>query len=279
MATYYGFDVSQWNGNVDMKKAKESGKSFVLIRSSFGNVASYPNQLDLKFRENVKNAKAAGLDFGVYHYSYATTVSGMKAEAKGFVELLDSIKPVPYFVALDIEESTQYMLSSSQLQKIIKAFIDVVEKAGYFCALYSYESFLSKLPSSFRDKYAIWCANISTKPSLNYGVHQYSFKGRVPGVSGDTDLNKTIIDYASKIKEAGLNGYPKTNKKNTNKSDKKETVKKPTATKTVTYTVKVGDTLSAIAKKYGTTVTKLVKDNNITNKNLIYPGQKIKIKK
>ena len=48
--------------------------------------------------------------------------------------------------------------------------------------------------------------------------------------------------------------------------------------KTVTYTVKKGDTLSAIAKKYGTTYQKIAKDNKIDNPNLIYPGQKLKIK-
>lgn len=47
---------------------------------------------------------------------------------------------------------------------------------------------------------------------------------------------------------------------------------------TKTYTVKSGDTLSGIASKYNTTVAKLVKDNNIKNANLIYPGQKIVIK-
>lgn len=41
----------------------------------------------------------------------------------------------------------------------------------------------------------------------------------------------------------------------------------------VTYTVKKGDTLYAIAKKYGTTVSALVKLNNIANANLIYVGQ------
>ena len=41
----------------------------------------------------------------------------------------------------------------------------------------------------------------------------------------------------------------------------------------VTYTVKKGDTLSAIARKYGTTVTALAKLNNISNVNLIYVGQ------
>ena len=36
------------------------------------------------------------------------------------------------------------------------------------------------------------------------------------------------------------------------------------------YTAKQGDTLSGIAKKYGTTVQKLVSLNNIQNKNMIY---------
>lgn len=40
-----------------------------------------------------------------------------------------------------------------------------------------------------------------------------------------------------------------------------------------TYTVKAGDTLSAIAKKYNTTVAKLALLNNIQNVNLIRVGQ------
>lgn len=44
---------------------------------------------------------------------------------------------------------------------------------------------------------------------------------------------------------------------------------------TTYYTVKKGDTLSAIAKKYNTTVNNLAKLNNIKNVNLIYVGQKL----
>ncbi len=44
-----------------------------------------------------------------------------------------------------------------------------------------------------------------------------------------------------------------------------------------TYKVKKGDTLSGIAKKYGTTVSKLAKLNNIKNTKLIYVGQVLKI--
>ncbi len=46
----------------------------------------------------------------------------------------------------------------------------------------------------------------------------------------------------------------------------------------VYYTVKKGDTLSAIAKKYDTTVTNLLALNKIKNANMIVIGQKIRVK-
>lgn len=47
---------------------------------------------------------------------------------------------------------------------------------------------------------------------------------------------------------------------------------------TITYIVQRGDTLSAIAQRYGTTVNEIVKLNNIKNPNLINVGQKLIIK-
>ena len=44
-----------------------------------------------------------------------------------------------------------------------------------------------------------------------------------------------------------------------------------------TYTVKKGDTLSAIAKQYGTTYQEIAKANGISNPNKIYAGQTLKI--
>ena len=50
------------------------------------------------------------------------------------------------------------------------------------------------------------------------------------------------------------------------------------ATAATYYTVQKGDTLSEIAAKYGTTWQKLQKLNGIKNANLIYPGQKVRVK-
>lgn len=45
----------------------------------------------------------------------------------------------------------------------------------------------------------------------------------------------------------------------------------------ITYTVKSGDTLSAIAKKYNTTYQEIARKNNISDPNKIYVGQVLKI--
>ena len=51
----------------------------------------------------------------------------------------------------------------------------------------------------------------------------------------------------------------------------------PSAPTYKTYTVKSGDTLSGIASKFGTTYQKIAQLNGISNPNLIYPGQVLKI--
>ncbi|WP_225049258.1 LysM peptidoglycan-binding domain-containing protein [Lacticaseibacillus kribbianus] len=53
---------------------------------------------------------------------------------------------------------------------------------------------------------------------------------------------------------------------------------KPTTTKAVTYTVRAGDTLYAIARTHGTTVAKLVSLNKLANANRIGVGQRLVIR-
>ena len=203
----YGVDLSVHNGTVDMAKVRASGKSFVFLREGYGDELSYPGQKDARFEQNYKNAKAAGLHIGAYHYMYATNVNAAKREAQGFLNNLKG-KSFDYPIVLDIEESSQYKLTNSTVEAITKAFMDICEQAGYYCLLYSYESFLTaKFSSSFRSKYDIWCANVSRQPSISYGIWQYSFTGMIPGISGRVDLNRTSKDYPAIIKNAGKNGF------------------------------------------------------------------------
>lgn len=59
---------------------------------------------------------------------------------------------------------------------------------------------------------------------------------------------------------------------------KPATTTTPAKTSTTTYTIKYGDTLSAIARSYGTTIEKILAANPyVTNKNLIYAGKTLQI--
>lgn len=207
-----GPDLSQHNGTVDFAKIKAAGHSFVLIREGYGNEIAYPRQKDTFYETNYKAAKAAGLNVGAYHYLYATTAAGAKTEAEGFLKNIKG-KSFDMPIALDIEERSQYNLPNATVEAIIKAFMDICEKAGYYCLLYSYEAFLTaKMSATFRSKYDVWCANISKTPGIKYGIHQYTFTARISGVSGNVDMNRTEKDYPAIIKAAGKNGFKPTEK-------------------------------------------------------------------
>lgn len=203
-----GADVSVHNGAIDFKKVKSAGYDFVFIRDGYGDVLSYPSQIDSRYEGNYRNAKAAGMHVGVYHYMYATTVEGARREAQGMLSLLKG-KQFDMPVALDIEERAQYNLNGMAKTMVIEAFMDVLEKAGYYAVLYSYEAFLKTVPKSTLDKYDIWCANIVSKPSIRYGIWQYSFTGKVDGIRGDVDLDRTDKDYPKLMRDGGFNGYTK----------------------------------------------------------------------
>ena len=203
-----GIDVSVHNGAVDYKKVKAAGYDFAFIRDGYGDVLSYPSQIDNRYEENYKNAKAAGIHTGAYHYMYATTVEAARREAQGMLSLLKG-KQFDMPVALDIEEKAQYNLNGMAKTMVIEAFMDVLEKAGYYAVLYSYEAFLRTVPKSTLDKYDIWCANIVSKPSIRYGIWQYSFTGKIDGIHGDVDLDRTDKDYPKLMRDGGFNGYTK----------------------------------------------------------------------
>ena len=92
---------------------------------------------------------------------------------------------------------------------------------------------------------------------------------------GDT-LSEIAKKYGTTVSTlASLN-----NIKDVDKIYAGDTIKIPTNNSSyIEYTIKKGDTLSEIAKKYGTTVKKLQSINGIKNANKIYAGDTIKIPK
>lgn len=306
-----GIDVSQWQGNIDFNAAKKSGIDFVIIRAGYGREIS---QKDPYFEQNYKRAKAAGLNVGAYWYSYADDAEDAKKEAQTCMQVLAG-KQFEYPIYFDLEEGWQFNRGTMFCSSLVRAFCDALKSVGYYSGLYISRSPLqSYITADIKEQYPLWIAEYNSRLNYSgkYGIWQNTDKGRINGISGNVDTNISYVDYPSIIKNDGYNGFSKTendvtNSKPVNKKSIDEIAKEVIAgkwgngvdrakrlsnagynyndvqrkvnelmsAKTVSYIVKSGDTLTAIAKKYGTTVDALVKKNNIKNPNLIYTGQKL----
>lgn len=206
-----GIDVSTWQGDIDWNKVKADGIEFAMIRSSFGK-ENPDKQTDNKFHQNIKNAKAAGIPVGVYHYSYALSAEDAKKEADFCLSVIKGYQ-LEYPVAFDIEDASQLNLGKKLITDIIMAFCERVQAAGYYVSIYTNLDWISNRIDMERAKvFDVWLAQWNDKPTYSgsFGLWQYSSKGKVSGIAGNVDMNIAYYDYPSIIKNAGLNGYAKT---------------------------------------------------------------------
>ena len=183
-------DISEWNGDINFSKVKSAGITCVILRAGYGKD---PNQEDNKFNEYYRQAKAAGLNVGAYWYSYATSVDAAKAEVKNCMNTIGG-KQFDLPVFLDVEEYRQAVLPRRTLTDIISTFCDGVKGYGFDVGMYSAKSMLvdSAYPDELASKYLIWMAapnnSYNELPSF-VDIHQYSWTGRVDGISEKADMN------------------------------------------------------------------------------------------
>lgn len=198
----YGIDLSSWQGIIEWNRVKQSSHGkFAMLRATYGS------EIDCRFEENYRAAEKAKIPVGAYLYTLALDEQQAIAEADRLIELLKD-KKLDYPVALDIEESSQAALGRDRVSAIIEAFCKRMEDAKFYVSVYSYENFLATLlTDEIKSKYDLWVADIGGTPDMTYGMHQYSFRGSVSGISGDVDLDYAVKDYPSIIKKAKLNGY------------------------------------------------------------------------
>ena len=211
-----GIDVSDHQGKIAWSKVKTD---FAILRAGYGK---YISQKDEQFEANYSGSKEAGIPVGAYWYSYAMTPEEAKQEAEIFLEVLKG-KQLEYPVFLDLEEQKQLALGKDKVSAIIAAFLERVESAGYWVGLYMSANPLTNLVTdTIKKRYSVWVANVGvSKPAYSgsYGIWQYSWKGKLDGITGDVDLDYSYVDYPSQIKAKGLNGYGKQPDKPTEKPD------------------------------------------------------------
>lgn len=206
-----GIDVSNHNGLIDWEKVKSSGKvDFAILRMGYGVKSA--KQKDTQFERNYAECKRLGIPVGAYHYSYATNPTQALQEAKFALELLKG-KEFEYPIYIDIEDPTQTPLPKTVCSSIVNAFCGALEAENYWAGVYSFDTFFqSNLDAGIPSRYATWIARVENvfpkcvDKSL-VGIHQYSWKGSIPGIKGDVDLNTCYKNYPAAIKAAKKNGF------------------------------------------------------------------------
>ena len=193
----FGIDVSTWQGDVDYNAVRDAGCSFVIIR--VGYYYKEP-KLDDRFRQNLKNAVAAGLDVGVYFYTTDHSEEEVREHVRWITEQLEG-KELDLPIVFDWEEFShfqKYGMSIRDLNDVYAAFADEVIKQGCKPMLYSSKIFLETIWSERTKKSTpVWLAHYvgETTYEGEYAIWQQSAYGRIPGIEGDVDMN---IQYLNK---------------------------------------------------------------------------------
>lgn len=206
---YRYIDVSRWQGKIKMegwKQVKAAGYKGVMLRA-VGSRNGVP-YIDPTFEDNYSNAKAAGLDVGVYYY---TNASCEKLADEELVVLRQSLrgKELTLPVAVDLESPNLVGMRNGDLSNLAAYHLEQVEKMGFYAQLYTYTSYANVHLDMARlaGRWDVWLADYTGKtPKVNfkYNAHQHTSKGAVPGITGNVDLNVTELNYPRIIRKKGL---------------------------------------------------------------------------
>ena len=293
-------DVSVHQGDIDFNKVKAAGVEGVIIRAGFGK-----GNVDKRFINNIKGAIAAGIEnIGAYWFSYAYT-SDMAAKEADYLneiaaEYKDKFNLGVYYdweydsadYAKKLGVSVNKTLITGMCLSFCKRIADLGYKAGYYLNQ-DYER--NYIDVSQLTNYRKWYARYTSENQTGCYLWQYTSSGKVDGIVGNVDLNdlvgmvikptetkkKTNAEIAQEVIDGKWGNTPERKRRLTEAGYDYEAVQslvnKALSSKTY-YVVKMGDTLSGIAKKYNTTVKQLQTWNNIKNANKIYVGQKLRVK-
>ena len=208
-----GIDVSYHNGTIDWKRVKQSEVEYAIIRCGYGT--NDKNQDDKKWEENVKGCIDNNIPYGVYLYSYADTVEKASSEADHAIRLLQG-KKFKYPVYYDLEEDAiRKKLSKTEIANIAKTFCNKLSAKGYTVGIYANKDwFTNYLTDSCFNNWTKWVAQYNTVCNYKgkYDMWQCSSTGRVPGISGNVDLNYSYSPFENSYGGGNTNNGGTTNK-------------------------------------------------------------------
>lgn len=188
-------DVSYYQNDIDWDLfAKESDCYGVILR------LGYYETLDKRFERNISELKRLGIPYGIYLFSYASTLTGAKKEADFTNKMITKYDINPTLgIYYDIESwstktSNSNNITKSMYDDIIQHYVNSV---GYYTnykyrvKVYSGRWYAMNRLGNASKKYVDWVAeyNKTCKYDETYSMWQYTSKGSVPGIEGNVDIS------------------------------------------------------------------------------------------
>lgn len=304
----FGCDVSEHNSDINWDIVK-SHIDFAILRIGWiGNKNNHT--IDKKFERNYNECKRLGIPVGGYVYCYSNNEEAIKSGARWTLEKLNG-KTLELPVYIDMEDNSIKGLGKDILTNLCIAFNTEIEKGGKWAGVYAnrdwFNNYLNK--DEIKRRYTTWIATYcagTNKYEGEYDMWQNSSNGHIDGINGRVDTNymyrdliaeigntkeiehKKSVDEIAREVIGGQWGNGEDRKRRLeengynyqevqNKVNEILNYKKPEPKEETIYIVKRGDTLSSIAKKFGTTYQEIARKNGISNPNKIYVNQKLKI--
>ena len=208
---YRYIDVSRYQGAIDWAQVAAAGYKGAMLKTVSTNHKLSKRAdglyIDPTFETNYRSARAAGLDVGVYYYTYATSEAMADAELSLLRQAVHG-KELTLPVAVDVEDNELKPMSTIDLTNLTAYALEQVEKMGFYAQLYTYTGYKYELDMArLSSRWDVWLADYTGKTpkvDFKYKAHQHTSKGAVPGISGNVDLNVTTINYPKIIRKKGL---------------------------------------------------------------------------
>lgn len=198
----YGVDVSSKQGGINWFSVRRERIEFAMIRAGSRGYSKGQLYEDSAFDTNVRSALVTGIKTGAYIYSQATNKEEIMEEAELILRRVGSYRmdmPIVLdfeFADVDGKEGGRLYeadLSVDEATEMCLLFCRTVREAGFEPMIYANMNMLGEHLDADRlaEEAQIWIAYPSAEQKYN-GVHsmwQYSWKGRIPGIAGDVDMD------------------------------------------------------------------------------------------
>lgn len=179
-----GIDVSHHQGRIDWRRVAADDVAFVVIKATEGG-----DHVDDAFGGNLREARAAGLAVGAYHFF--TFCRPGADQAGNFISVVPHDQPLlPPVVDIEFGGNCPRRPSPEQLNAELQAFLGPVEAAfGKPVIVYLTDEAEAAYGGQIAAR-PLWLRSLLMEPDRRDWIYwQYHNRGRVNGIEGDVDLN------------------------------------------------------------------------------------------